>query len=268
MLFCNSDYFYNYFCRVGKFSNKFPLKCNYMAKKVESDFNMKDENVPVEGQRFLDQLQDNKLDFTSQYTRFIDPFSTQMQDDIDLCKASATDAACVAFQHVKTVNVEKIMNTSRPDFKLVFGYVNLAFPDNEGVFRTYGKNLYDKCKKSHTKFPNLLMQAYEMANDPETKLLLIAQGATDAQIQKLKTDSEDIVKAVRIQQKFMGARHLSAQDRVLNLNIVWASMVALSECAKIIYAKDYAMNKLFLLYQEPSATPPPPVPPVDPSKPE
>ena len=239
-----------------------------MAKQAERDFNMNDENVPVQGQRFLDQFQDNKLDFTSQYTRFIDPFATQMQDDIDICKASATDAACVAFQHLKTVAVEKAMDIGRPGFKLVFEYVNQAYPDNEGVFRTFGKNLYDKCRNSHTKFPNLLMQAYDMANDPDTKLLLIAQGATEAQIQKLKTDSEDIVKAVRVQQKFMGARHLSAQDRVLNLNIVWAHMVALSECAKIIYVKDYAMNKLFLLYHEPPATPPPPVPPVNPTKPE
>ena len=239
-----------------------------MAKKAERDFSMKDENVPVEGQRFLDQFLDNKNDFTSQYTRFLTPFEIKMQDDIDFCKATATDAACVAFQHVKTVIVETIMGTSTTDFKVVFRYVKLAFPDNEGVFRTYGQNLYLKCKKSHTKFPNLLMQAYDMANDPDTKLLLIAQGATEAQILKLKTDSEDIVKAVRVQQKFMGARHLSAQDRVLNLNIVWAHMVALSECAKIIYVKDYAMNKLFLLYHEPPATPPPPVPPVNPTKPE
>jgi len=239
-----------------------------MPKKVERDFSMRDENVPVEGQRILDQFLENKIDFTSRYTRFMTPFEIKMQDDIDLCKATATDAAYVAFQHVKTAIVEKIMGNSTTDFKVVFEYVKLAFPDDEGIFRTYGQNLYLKCKKSHTKFPNLLMQAYEMANEPATKALLIAQGATEAQILQLKTDSEDIVNAVRVQQKFMGARHLSAQDRVLNLNIVWASMVALSECAKIIYVNNYAMNKLFLLYQEPSATPPPPVPPVDPSKPE
>ena len=93
------------------------------------------------------------------------------------------------------------------------------------------------------------MLAYEMANDADVKPLLMAKGATAAQIYKLKTDAYAIIKAVKAQSKAKNVRSTSAQNRIINLNKVWARMVMLSGCAKEIYKDNHAMWNLFLLYK-------------------
>ena len=234
-----------------------------MSKQVERDYDMHDPTMLIEGTRFLDQFIENKTDFTDSYTGLIDPFAADMQDDIDICKATESDASYLTYQHLKTVDVNNKIKIGQRNNQKVFSYVKQAFPENEGVYMTFGQHLYDKQRNSHSDFPNLLLKAYDMANTPATKALLIAKGATEAMILQLKTDGEAIALAVRVQQKFIESRHLSTQERIINLNKVWARMVLISECAKEIYIDNYAMLQTFLLYPDNPPVPPPPDPPVD-----
>lgn len=235
-----------------------------MPKQEGRDYGMHDPDMLAQGQVFKEQLVENLTDFTTKYPGLGVPFADDMQDDIDLCYATISDKAYLSFQHLKTVIVNEKVKEAKLNYMTVFSYLEQAYPKNEGMFHAYGHNLYPKMKNSHNDFPVLLFQAFEMASEPATKALLMAKGATAAQIARLETDGKAILTAVSVQSRFKGSRHLSTQDRIINLNKVWARMVLISDSSKQVYINDYAKRKLFLLYPELTPPTPDPIPPVNP----
>ncbi len=232
-----------------------------MSKDVSRDFAMPEAEALEIANQMLSNLDDNITDFTASYTEFDLPFRTNMQDAIDICEATSTDQICLAKQHIQTVKVEVEMGSGRRRYQGMEEYIKLGFPGNAAMLKLYGQPLYDKARSSHLKLPVLLMQAYDLASDTTYKPLIIAKGATQLQIDALKANALSINAAVKLQGKLMGARNLTTQDRTINLNILWAMMVKISDCAKIIYVDNPAKQKLFLLYPDaPSAPPTPPTP--------
>ena len=219
-----------------------------MGKEEKRDYLMEDVVMLAKGQTILDLFVEHSSDFIAKFTTFNHPFEVEMQEGIDLCKSSSSDEICRLNTERKTTIVEAFMKTGRDEFQEGLLYLKIAFPRNSVKLKLYGQPLYDKARDSHVKFPGLLMQAYNMANDDDVKPFLIAKGSSQENITKLKTASNSIKKAVGIQTKFKGARTLSAVDRVKNLNAVWAMMVLISNCSKNIYVGNPAMLKLFLLY--------------------
>jgi len=230
-----------------------------MKKEDPRDFTLAESDMLKEAQRFQAQFVENQTDFTDEYNVFKTPFETKMQDLIDVCMAATTDEICVAKVHKQTEIVDKFVSTGNFNFQKGVEYIKIAFPGSSSMLKLFGQPLYEKSRSSHTLLPVLLMQAYNMAIDPDNKDLLIAEGMTLLKIEALKTNADDINAAVQKQIKLMGARTLSTQDRTRNLNALWAMMKLLSDCSKKIYVDNPAMWNLYLLY--PNTPPAPPTPP-------
>ncbi|MEI6820668.1 MAG: hypothetical protein WCL51_01945 [Bacteroidota bacterium] len=215
-----------------------------------------------EGQRFLDQLIEDEADFKKDYTAFEEPFATDMQDIIDICLATDSDAICMSKLAEQTAKIEVIMETGRVKYQGGKLYVEIAFPKDSAKLRTYGQPGYVAARASHVKLPILMLQGYEMASDVENNALLIAEGFTMLKIEAIKTTADAITLAVKKQTKLKNARFSTTQERTINFNALWAMMVLISECAKKIYAKNPVMWNRYLLYPDAPPAPPTPPPPI------
>ncbi len=233
-----------------------------MKEEPKLDFVMFSGDMLAQGRRFLDQFLENKTDFTNDYNVFKTPFETVMEDAIDLCWATDSDDICVGKQAEQTAIIEALMGVGRKGFQGGELFIKLTWDGNNNKLRLYGQPKYEAARSSHVKLPILLLQAYDFAFDIDNQALLIAQGFTLPKITALKTVADSINLAVRKQDKLKGARNLTTFERITNLNIVWAMMVKLSECAKKIYENNPAMWNLYLLYPGGSTPPPTPVPPA------
>ncbi len=234
-----------------------------MKDETPRDFSMFGGDVVEEGQRFLDQFIVDKLDFIADFKDFDVPFETNMQDALDLCNATESDAFCVGKQAEQTAIIEELTEVGRVEFQTGETYIKLAFPKNAAKLRTFGQPNYLAARSSHVKLPMLLIQAYDMASDVDNKASLIAKGYTLLKIEGLKTAADNITTAVRKQNKLKGARNSTTQERTKNYNALWAMMVMISECAKKIYANNPVKWNQYLLYPDgPTPPTPPPTPPI------
>ena len=232
-------------------------------KEVEKkDFAMYEGDVEVLGQRLLNQLIEHIVDFTPRFPTLGSTFQLGMQAQIDLCRSIDTDDVCVGRQSEQTAIVEEFMKTGRVKYQDGELYLNMVWKKDVVKLRNYGQPKYEEARSSHVKLPILLMQAYGMVSDVINKPLLIAKGYSSLEIEKLKSTSDDIIKAAEKQEKLMEDRFSTTQTRTKNFNILWAMMSLISECAKKIYVDNPVMWNLFLLYSGTPTPPPTPEPPA------
>ena len=218
------------------------------AENVKRNYRMSDPTMLLNAEGSLVLFIENKADFTAKYNDLKDPFAANMQIKIDFCRTIKRDGQLITDQEGETVDLQAEMENGRTKYQYVFGYLLNAEPKNATVRKNFGQPEYEESRRSSTKLPILLEKAYTFVNEPILKQKLLDKGATEADILSLHTIGEAITTALQAQTSVKGGRTTTKDERIINLNKVWADYSFISSCAKTVYANNWAMYHTFLLY--------------------
>ena len=218
------------------------------ADEVKRDYSIADHLMLLQGQGILDIFIENKLKFTEKYFNVKDPFAANMQIHLDFCNSFSRDKSIRSNQVGETNKVKIELNNGRLIYQYIYGYLLMVEPTDGTVRKNFGQPEYEESRRSATKLPVLLEQAYEYVNEPILKQKLMDKGAKEVDILSLHLTAKAISEALQIQKSYKGGRKTSKKDRIIGLNKVWADMSLLSVCSKVVFMNDYAMYHTFLLY--------------------
>ncbi len=235
-------------------------------KELLRDYTKTDSTMLEQGQGMYDNLMENLPVFTAKYPSIDAAFALKFKTTIDDATDVPHDRVLVEEISDDSAQMEKFMADGKSVFMDLIIIARMAFPNNPTMINRFGLPEYEEYSSIHTKFPIILDQAHDMANDPIIKPLLIAKGMTVASIANIATVSENIKAENKLLFSEKKKRIPNTQDRIMKYNAVWAFMVQISECSKILFSDNWAMYHMFLLYpeKEPAViTPVTPVPPTE-----
>ena len=216
-------------------------------EEVNRIFTKSDDEVLQQSDVKLGSFEENKNKFVERFPQLADPFADEWSKAISYARSILPDYASVANQSKETDALNTLIEKGANLFQAMLLYVRLAFPNDAMVLRIFGQHQYDAARKSQLKLPILLMTGYTQASKPEYKAALIEKGMKESEIDALKTMAESISNQGKAQEKAIKDRTLDKNERITALNLVWAKMALVCQCAKLVFQNDATRYNLFLL---------------------
>ena len=215
---------------------------------IQLKFSSSFDYVLEQAYRFHTEFLTDKATFVSASPLFDDPFAADFLTDIEAADALPTFDDDRDDLILYTQEVENKMEEARVHFQKLMFYVNLAWPDDNGIARGFGSSQYKKARKSTLKLINLIQKAYIKANSTTYKSDLIAAGFVQADIDLLNTLADEITEKNNAQEDYMSNTYERSETRIIAFNKVWDSMVKLSDASKVIFKNSPAKIEYYLLY--------------------
>jgi len=216
-------------------------------EEVNRIFTKSDDEVLQQSDVKLGSFEENKGTFIERFPQLADPFAEEWCEAISNARRILPDYASVANQSKETDALNTLIEKGANLYQAMLLYVRLAFPNDAMVLRIFGQHQYDAARKSQLKLPVLLTTGYTQASKPEYKAALMEKGMKETEIDALKTMAESIVHQGKMQEKAIKDRTLDKNERITALNLVWAKMALVSQCAKLVFQNDATRYNLFLL---------------------
>ncbi len=235
-------------------------------KELLRDYNKPDSTMLEQGQGMYDNLVENLPVFTAKYPTIDAAFALGFKTAIDDANDVPHDRVLVEEISDDAARMEGFVADGKSAFMNLIIIARMAFPNNPTMINRFGLPEYEEYSSIHTKFPIILDQAHDLANDPINKPLLISKGMTVASIANIATVSENIKAENKLLFSEKKKRIPNTQERIKKYNAVWEFMVQISECSKMLFSDNWAMYHMFLLYPEKEPAVIPPVPPIPPTE--
>lgn len=216
-------------------------------EEVNRIFTKSDDEVLLQSDVKLGSFEENKGRFVERFPQLADPYAEKWRQAISNARSILPDYASVANQSKETDALNTLIEKGANLYQTMLFYVRLAFPNDAMVLRIFSQHLYEAARKSQLKLPILLMTGYTQASKPEYKAALIEKGMKEAEIDALKTMAESIIHQGKMQEKAMKDRTIDKNERVTALNLVWAKMALVCQCAKLVFQNDAVRYNMFLL---------------------
>jgi len=216
-------------------------------EEVNRIFTKSDDEVLQQSDVKLGSFEENKDKFIERFPQLADPFAEEWCEAISNARRILPDYASVANQSKETDALNTLIEKGANLYQTLLLYVRLAFPNDAMVLRIFGQHQYDAARKSQLKLPILLTTGYTQASKPEYKSALMGKGMKRAEIEALKLMADSIVNQGKMQEKAIKDRTLDKNERVTALNLVWAKMALVCQCAKLVFQNDATRYNLFLL---------------------
>lgn len=216
-------------------------------EEVNRIFTKSDDEVLQQSDVKLGSFEENKGKFIERFPQLADPFAEEWCEAINNARRILPDYASVANQSKETDALNTTIEKGANLYQTLLLYVRLAFPNDAMVLRIFGQHQYDAARKSRLKLPILLTTGYTQATKPEYKSALMGKGMKRAEINALKLMTDSIVNQGKMQEKAIKDRTLDKNERVTALNLVWAKMALVCQCAKLVFQNDATRYNLFLL---------------------
>jgi len=216
-------------------------------EEVNRIFTKSDDEILQQSDVKLGSFEENKDKFIERFPQLADPFAEEWCEAISNARRILPDYASVANQSKETDALNTLIEKGANLYQTLLLYVRLAFPNDAMVLRIFGQHQYDAARKSQLKLPILLTTGYTQASKPEYKSALMGKGMKRAEIEALKLMADSIVNQGKMQEKAIKDRTLDKNERVTALNLVWAKMALVCQCAKLVFQNDATRYNLFLL---------------------
>ena len=224
---------------------------------ISRNFHFSDEEVLQQSDLKLASFIENKPPFVERFSQFADPYAEEWGMANENARQIAPDYASVASQSVETDALKVLVNEGANLYQALLLYVRLAYPNDAGALKLFGQSQYEAARNNQLKLPVLLRMAYAQATKPEYQAALLAKGMKEQEIGALVSMAEDITAQNIIQEKAIKDRTIELNNRIIALNLVWAKMALVCQCAKLVFQNDAAHYNLFLLSDGESVTPKP-----------
>jgi len=215
---------------------------------IEKKFSKSFDDALEQAYRFHTEFLTDKATFIAATPLFNDPFAADFLVNIEAADALPTYDDDRDDSILLTQAVEEKMEEAREHFRKLMYYVNIAWPDDNGIARGFGSSQYDKARKSTLKLINLVQKAFIKANSTTYKTDLIAVGFVQADIDLLNTLADGITEKNNAQEDYMSNTYERSETRIVAFNKVWDSMVKISDGSKIIFKDSPAKVEFYLLY--------------------
>ena len=216
-------------------------------EEVNRIFTKSDDEVLKQSDVKLGSFEENRDKFVERFPQLADPYAEEWGEAISKARSILPDYASVANQSKETDALNTLIEKGANLYQTMLLYVRLAFPNDAMVLRIFGQHQYDAARKSQLKLPILLMTGYTEALNPDYKAALMGKGMKEAEIVALKTLAESIVNQGKAQKKAIKNRTIDKNERITALNLVWAKMALVCQCAKLVFQNDATRYNLFLL---------------------
>ena len=234
------------------------------AKEEERAYSKPDSEMYEQAETMCDNLEKYLADFTPGFpfidAAYVSIFRIKIKDGLDYI----SDRGHQDDSHVETAQVETDMDNTRVGVQSLFTYVKLAYKNDFGIQQEFGIKNYDKVSHNHSKFPEFVTRACEKAALPVYAAALLAKGYTSANLLNLIALNGKLSSDSKLQQTDITGRVPGTQKRIILNNIIWAVMSEVSLCSKEVYADNWGMQHVFLLYPNSTNTATPPVAPTTP----
>ncbi|MCK9616240.1 MAG: hypothetical protein M0R21_00215 [Lentimicrobiaceae bacterium] len=216
--------------------------------EITPDFNIPADEMLLESQTMIDFfIEDQKL-FTDKVPDLQSPFETDWQNAINDARQAIKDDDYLDVQQGMTNEIETLMAEACNRLQTLYFYVDRAFPGNKVVNEIFGHDRYEKARKSPLSMFDLLIKAYNAANDSKYKSKLIEKGLKPDGIETLKTTSDTLYSKYQKRDKYISDRGSITQNRTILLNKVWAFNASVSDASKLVFQENYAKMQQYLLY--------------------
>ena len=217
-------------------------------ESINREYTKDDLEMMEQAQVFHDNFVLDQADFTAAFPKFLTPYETNFQTEINTADAIPPDSEVVQAIALVTEQIETQMELGRKAMQKLFVYVKVAFSDSQARLKSFGKSEYDKSRNSQLKLKELLEKANRQADVAANKTALLAAGYTQAAIDELKTISDEIDSLNAEQEDMKSERFKKTEDRIVQYNKVWAFLEEISEASKVVFVDSPAKLAQYLLY--------------------
>lgn len=218
-----------------------------MAQAIVREFNMEDLLMLERAQIFHNAFIVDDADFIAAFPHLALPFATDFQTAIDEADAIPSGSEVDAEIAVVTEELNNLLPLGQKALQKLFTYANVAF-NSKAKVNLFGKNKYEKARTSDLRMKELLEQANRQAEVAVYKTALLAAGYTQADIDELKTISDDIDAKNALQEDMLSSRGDKSEARIIAYNKVWGFMKQINIASKVVFVDNPAKIELYLLY--------------------
>jgi len=211
----------------------------------------KSDNLMIEQcQTMHDNFVADISSFQAKIPNLTSEFATGWQTEIDDANTVISDTYFVDQLQVVTQDLLKMQQDARDHFQTMAFYIKRAFKGNEAVQNLFGLDKYKSARRTTNRTIDILQQAYRSCSNPKYNELIVSEGFTSENIEKLNTFATNIHQKNIEQEDMKNQRPVSTQERIIILNKPWNRMVEVNEASKIVFMDNYAKLQQYLLYPE------------------
>ncbi len=207
-------------------------------------FNLTDD-VLVETSSTMHQLFVENISDFSEFDPFLNnSFAEQWFLKIEKVIQWVKDHQILNEQKQKTIEVKIIVEQAVEKYNEVRYFVKKAFKNNKTQVSEFGSNI-NSAKQSMSKLLVFMDILHKACLKHET--LLIDNGYSSAQIEEINNIKNNLLNTNTNQEHFKKHRAVNTEERIEALNNLYLDTIRVANSAKIIYAKDFARKKMFVV---------------------
>lgn len=216
-------------------------------KNVVKDFRIDNSKMLVKSQVFLNAFINNKAIFIAKSPVLEDPFAAEFQSAIDFAKHLPFPDEINSIISVIVESLKEKMIVAQSKLQVLYMYVKIGW-DSDDKIESFGRNKYQKSRKSYSKMIDLLKLANRKAELVENKTVLLSVGYTQLEIDELNAIADEIKALFLKLNDLKSNRYIQTNQRITAMNDVWKFMQKVNKVSKIAFINNPAMIKLFSLY--------------------
>ena len=217
-----------------------------MAEQLDYLYSGISNDKMLEGAETIHDLyMDDVADFTAFDALLDDSVGTDLLSEIDLARDYPTDESVVDEISELTAVVDDAWGNCRKHFQDAKYFIEKAFPGNTAIQKSFGFDDYQTMSRYQDKVLTFMDTFHDKAD--KHKVVLIAQGYTQAKIDQIETLAAAFRTANRNQEKAKKDRLETTQNRAKTFNKVWVILQQINRASKSVYRGDYAKLQQYLL---------------------
>ena len=224
--------------------------------EVHRNYAISDSEMVVSSNVYRALFIDDKADFSQFDSGFADPFSDNWGTAIATAEGVSQDVELIDQMAQLTEIVNAKMKVATDYYQRIKYYMEKAFPDSIAIQNEFGRNDYEKARKSTPKLISF-MKALSTAI-LKYNAQLVASGCTQEFLDEAPNIMDELREAENNQEIFKKTRPVETQKRLEEMNTCWDFSKIVCQAGKIIYSENAAKYNQYVLPGEaPKTTPEP-----------
>ena len=218
-----------------------------MLSKIHRVYKKSDLEMLQQAQLFYQLFIDDKLIFIAANPLFNDPFANNFNDAIMYADNFPSDEDNITQAAILTEKLNNLLTSTYFRLQELYTYTELAWNSRAKTY-SFGKNKYNEYRQSVIDMADLLVLGYNLANEPQNNIDLLAVGYTQEKIDYLNTMADDIKNMYELREEMYANYKIETESRIKALNEVWGFMQQINRMSKLIFKDKPAKLKQYLLY--------------------
>lgn len=219
-----------------------------MAQEVKRAYNMVNEQVLAEADTGHYNATQDLAPLSAAVPSITAAWLDAMLQDINNARNYPTDLAVKLDISDCTHSVNASVKQGRKALSMLGNRAKLAFPEDVEKQRAFGNSTWQVAKDHQEKMQTALLIAQKTCNDAEYKNALMAEGMTQAEMDRLGEIAQEISDLNIKQEAAKEGRKVSTAERIVLYNLVWEHRAKLAAAAQVAWPDDAAKHEQYQLY--------------------